>query len=359
MLTKKQKRQIRLLCRQHNKMEDAKMKVHSYHAYHGMDAFVGDEWYSAAKRNDIFYLFSEKLSRLCDQHSETCWSDTPIGPFGLMGEVDGLRSPVDLWSRPIVNCDTRVNGMRTVRPSRLNLAIEIIKGKEKATFFDHSEILVQKAQNIKFWIRQEADACRNALYYIDSAIESGDAEEVIKAYTYRYLLFKMEGVADMNVLNDIITQAQYNSLEIITIDYKGTIVDPVSIEDIESVEEYLLSDEYYPEDIEIAKEETKANLFQRFLEDGSNAKLASICCPAWVTREAEAVYEELEDYKADLCDITYARKIMKEFSEKINTIITHMKEYMEGSIYSNYYLSTVIELFYEINDEIGGDEPPF
>ena len=360
MLTNKQKQQIRLLCRQHNRMEAEGMVVRSYHAYHGMDAFVGDEWYDAAIENAINDLFNEKISRLSDQHSETCWSDEPIGPFGLAGEIDGLRSPVDLYSRPVLGCDPRVNGLRTVHPNRLNLAIKVLKGKARE--FGHSEILAQKTQNIKFWVKEKAKAYSDARYSIESAIESDDAEEAIKGYTYRRLFFAMDGAKDMDIVGKIVFTAMYNGLEVITIDDEGNIVDEDSIapliEEMEEVEEYL-SKYYHASTIKETMEQVKADLFQKFLKDGENAHLASFCCPAWAAKEMDTLYEGMDEYQENVHFgyIIYCRKDLDDVSSRIDEIISCVQEY------ANDFMDEVLpmadkarHLLNEIVEEMEADE---
>lgn len=355
MLSKKQKRQVRLLYRQHAKMEEWGMKVSSYHAFHGMNAFVGEEWRFAAEQDAIPAVFTEKFSRLSDQHSETCWSDVPIGPFGLMGEVDGLRSPIDLWSRPITGCDQRVNGLRTVRPSRLNLALKILKGEENA--FGHSEIIVHKTQNSMFWVKKQNRAFYDSIAYLDGlneVVESDDdAERVIKARAYRRLLGNIDCidcVNDNDVINAVIEQAELNGLEVITIDDEGNVVTS-SISSIEEVEE-VLEGYYYPYTIEETVEEIKADLFNEFLNDGSNERFVSICCPAWVAKEAETIYDEIAKYRQNMYFDHSRREVIEDFSARIWYMLNYMNEYAKKSIHSVFdIINKTTRLFDEMVEE--------
>ena len=355
MLTKKQKAQIRLLCRQHNKMEAAGMKVRSYHAFHGMNAFTGDEWYWAAEKHAIHDLFNGKFTRLSDQHSETCWSDTPIGLFGLVGEVDGLRSPIDLWSRPIVDCDTRVNGLRTVRPSRLDLAIKIMKGKERG--FGHTEILAQQTQDLKFWVKADARRRYDMIEYLDHVAESAAAETTVKAYVYQRVLSNMDDndVNDNNVIDAVITQAEDKGLEVITIDDAGAIVDAASsISSIEEIEEYL-GGYYLQATIEETMKQVCFEVFQEFLEDGDNAQLASFCCPAWAAKEIEIIYDEMVEYKEELIRYRFNcwREVLDGFSTRINSVIDCIEKYAKDSIKVVYNaIDRSIDLFNEMVEEM-------
>ena len=355
MLTREQKQQIRLLCRQHNRMEAEGMVVRSYHAFHGMDAFVGEEWYSASEQNTIPDLFTEKFTRLSDQRSETCWSDTPIGPFGLVGEVDGLRSPIDLYSRPIVGCDERVNGLRTVRPSRLDLALKVLEGEEEA--FGHSEILVKKTQNVKFWVKAKARVYYDMINFLNHVAESDDngPEEMVKVYTYQRLLRNMGKVDDNDIIDAVITEAENNGLKVITIDDAGAIVED-STSSIEEIEKYL-GGYYSSYTIEKTMEQICFELFQQFLEDGSNAQFASICCPAWAEKKAKVIYDEMTEYREDLWLFSYDEEVMKGFFIRINNIINCMEKYAKDSIrVVRHVVDKTIHLFNKIVEENEEDE---
>ena len=359
MLTQKQKRQVRLLCRQHAKMEAEGMKVQSYPAFHGMNAFLWDEWDSAVEENGIPALFTEKFSRLCDQHSETCWSDSPIGPFGLMGEVDGLRSLTDLWSRPILGCDPRVNGLRTVRPSKLKLAIKL---KNKDHPFGHSEILVNKSRNIKFWIKKKAIWGHDASNYIEQIIANNNTEtenviDVIKAYAYRNMVCDCNNDRDIEIITAVIEQAKLNGLKVVTIDDDGVVTKSSSISSMEDVEEYL-NEVYGHVMVEKVIEATKANLFQRFLEDGSNAKFASICCPAWAKKETDLIYEGLVEYKDNAYGIfPYWRADLDCFYGRIDGVIECMEEYAKDSMDKILpMINKARGLINEIAEEMEADE---